>query len=117
VLQLERHGIDAGQPQSQPRRPEELHVYAGGRVRARFTVALDDDVVVLTADPTQRLVALSGDLDIDEPKASDEARKQLEAVLEGDRPADRDRVEELSRATARSDNTVGAFIEVPPAGP
>jgi hypothetical protein len=117
VLQLERHGIDAGQPQSQPRRPEELHVSAGGRVRARFTVALDDDVVVLTADPTQRLVALSGDLDIDELRASDEARKQLEAVLEGDRPADQDRVEELFRATARSDNTVGVFIEVPPAGP
>jgi hypothetical protein len=116
VLQLERHGIDAGQPPTSPRRPEELHVYAGGPVRARLTVAVDDDVVALTDDPTQRLVALSGRFDIDDLRASYEARKQLEAVLEGDGPVDQDRVEELYRASARSHNTVGIFAEVPPAG-
>jgi hypothetical protein len=113
VLQLERHGIDAGQPQSQRRRPEELHIYAGGPVRARFTVALDDDVAALTADPTQRLVALSGELDLDELRAADKARQALEALLQGDGPVDQDRVEELFRATAHSHSAVGVFIQAP----
>jgi hypothetical protein len=117
VLNLERHGIDAGQPQSWPRRPEELHVYAGGPVRARFTVALDADVVELTARPTLRLVALSGEVELDELRAWNEARKELESVLEGEGPVNQDRVEALVRATALPHSAVGVFIEVPPAAP
>jgi hypothetical protein len=117
VLQLERHGIDAGLPQSRPRRPEELHVYAGGPVRARFTVALNADVVELTASPTLRLVALSGEVVPDELRASNEARKELESVLEGEGPVDQDRVAALFRATAPPHSAVGVFIEVPAAAP
>jgi hypothetical protein len=117
VLQLERHGIDAGQPQGHPRRPDELHVYAGGRVRARFTVALDSDVVELAARPTLRLVAISGDLSLDELRAANAARKELDAVMTGKRPADKDEVEALLQSARASHNSVGVFIEVPAARP
>ena len=117
VLQLERHGIDAGQRQRQPRRPEELHVFAGGPIRARFTLAFDSDVVDLAARPTLRLVALSGDLSLDELRAADAARKELDAVMTGKRTADEDRVETLLRSARASHTSVGVFIEVPPAAP
>lgn len=117
VLQLERHGIDAGQPQRQPRRPEELHVYAGGPVRARFTVAFDSDIVDLAARRTLRLVALSGDLSLDELRAANAAREELDAVMTGKRTADDDEVETLLRSARASHTTVGVFIEVPPAAP
>lgn len=111
VLQLERQGIDAGEPPTSPRRPEELYVYAGGPVRARLTVAADDDVVALTEDPTQRLIALSGDFDLDDLRASYEARQQLDALIAGDAPVDQDRVVELYRASVRSHLTIGVFVE------
>ena len=117
VLQLERHGIDAGQILSGPRRPEELHAYAGGPVRARLTVALNTDVVDLTASPTQRLVALAGDLDLDRIRASNEASNELEALLADEGPVDEDRVEALLRSAVLPDSAVGVFIEVPPVGP
>lgn len=117
VLQLERHGIDAGQRQRQPRRPEELHVFAGGPIRARLTLAFDSDIVDLAGRPTLRLVALSGDLSLDELRAANAARKELDAVMTGKRTADEDHVETLLRSARASHTSVGVFIEVPPAGP
>jgi hypothetical protein len=117
VLQLERHGIDSGQPLSGPRRPEELHVYAGGPVRARLTVALNNDVIDLTASPGQRLVALAGDLHPDRIRASNEASAELEALMAEEGPVDQDRVEALLRTAVVPEGAVGVFIEVPPAGP
>jgi hypothetical protein len=117
VLQLERHGIDAGQRLAGPRRPEELHVYAGGPVRARLTVALDNDVVDLTASPGQRLVALAGDLDPDRIRESNAASAELEALIAEEGPVDQDRADALLRTAVIPEGAVGVFIQVPPAAP
>jgi hypothetical protein len=117
VLQLERHGIDAGQHLAGPRRPEELHVYAGGPVRARLTVALDNDVVDLTASPGQRLVALAGDLDPDRIRESNAASAELEALIAEEGPVDQDRADALLRTAVIPEGAVGVFIQVPPAAP
>jgi hypothetical protein len=117
VLQLERNGIDAGQPPTKPRRPEELHVYSGGPVRAHLTVALHADVVDLTGRPGLRLVALSGGLTLDELRASVDATKQLEPVVTGETTMDDDQFDALVRAASLPRPAVGVFIEMPPAGP
>ena len=116
VLQLERRGIDAGQPPTAPRRAEELHVYSGGPVRARLTVAFHADVVDLTARPGLRLVVLSGGLTLDDLRASVEASEQLEAVVAGERVVDDGQFDALVQAATLPRPAVGVFIETPPAG-
>jgi hypothetical protein len=64
-----------------------------------------------------RLVALSGDLSLDELRAANAAREELDAVMTGKRTADEDEVETLLRSARASHTTVGVFIEVPPAAP
>ncbi|HEY6698991.1 MAG TPA: hypothetical protein VIZ67_12235 [Acidimicrobiales bacterium] len=117
VLQLERHGVDAGQPPTEPRRPEELHIYSGGPVRAHLTLALDDDVVDLTTRRDLRLVVLSGGLTLDELRVAVEASKQLEAIMAGERAVDHGQFDALVQAATLPRPAVGVFTEAPAAGP
>jgi hypothetical protein len=74
-------------------------------------------MVGLTAEPTQRLVALCGELDVEELRPSDQARKEVRALVAGHGPVNQHREEELFRAIARTHPPSPVVLEAPPAAP